>query len=108
MSDHVRAFGVERVYEPDDVIGHERRAVSGDARGLVAPAKATEVRRDDAKSPREGGDLLAPGARGLGEAMKQEDERALSLHHAMEMNGVDPDFALDRAMLARPMPEGWA
>ncbi len=36
--------------------------------------------------------------------MEQEDERALSFHHAVEPNAVHLNVALHRAMLARPMP----
>jgi hypothetical protein len=54
---------------------------------------------------RECGDLLAPGVGGLGKAVKQENERALTFHHAVKADAVDVQVALHRAMLARPMPE---
>ena len=37
--------------------------------------------------------------------MEQDDERALSFHHAVKADSADVDVALHSAMLARPMPE---
>jgi len=36
--------------------------------------------------------------------MKQEDERALSFHHAVKTDTVHVDIAVHLAMLARSMP----
>src|SRR5207247_9510019 len=62
------------------------------------------VRGADSEALRQRGHLFAPGMRRLGEAVKQEDERALSFHHAVETDAVDPDATLHAAMPACPMP----
>jgi hypothetical protein len=71
---------------------------------FVARAEASEVRRDDPKVRRQGGDLLSPGARCFGKPVEQDDERALSFHDAAEPDAVDLDVAVHPAMLACPMP----
>ena len=68
----------------------------------VIAAQSDKERRTEALRQR--GHLFAPGMRRLGEAVKQEDERALSFHHAVETDAVDPDVTLHATMLARPMP----
>jgi hypothetical protein len=75
---------------------------------LIVCAVATEVRGDDPEAFGEPWYLLAPRVRRLGKTVKQEDERALSFHYAVEADAVDLDVALHRAMLACPMPEGRA
>src|SRR5439155_8212777 len=101
----VGALGIERMYERDDVIGDDRGGIRGDSPRLVARAAAPQVGRDDPKALREAGDLLSPGARRLGKAVKQEDERALSFHHAVKTDAVDVHVPLHPGMLACPMPE---
>ena len=98
------AFGAELMDERGDVVGEDRRAVGVDSPWLLASAVTAEVGCDDPETLRERGYLLPPGVRCLGEPMKQEDERALSFHHAVETDAVDPDVTLHAAMLARPMP----
>ena len=92
------------MYERDDVVGHDRGGIRGDSPRLVARAEAPQVGRDDPEALREGGDLLSPGARRFGKAVKQEDERALPFHHAVKADAVDVHLPLHPGMLARPMP----
>jgi len=104
VADDVGPLRAERRYERRDVVGEDRCAIRGDALRLLALAVAPEVGRDNLETLGELGDLLAPGARGFGKAVEQDDERALSLQNAVEPDAVDGDVALHPAMLACPMP----
>lgn len=104
MSNDVRALRVERMDKRHDVFGDDRCAIRGDSSRLVARPEAAEVGRDHPETTRKLGYLLAPGARCLGKAVKQEDELALSFHHAVKADTVDLDIAVHRVMLARSMP----
>src|SRR2546422_7847288 len=104
VPDDVGALSVERMYEPDDVVGEHRRAIGVDAFRLLAPAVSPEVGRDNLETLRQLGYLLPPGARGFGKAVEQEGERALSFHHAVEPDAVHGEVALHPAMLACAMP----
>ena len=75
VSDDGRALAAERLDQPGRVVAERSQVVRAARLGAVV---AAHVRRDRAVAGRrERGQLMAPRARELGEAVQEQDERAV-------------------------------
>jgi hypothetical protein len=75
----------------DDILGDDGDAIVGDAARLGRVAVAAQVGRDRAEAGiREGGELPPPRRARFGEAVEEDDQRAVPLRIELQLRRVSP------------------
>jgi hypothetical protein len=101
VTDHVSPFDLQRVEDRHDVRNAVPDRVLVYRLWLIGLAEAAQVRRDDAEARLdERRHLVAPEARGVGEAVQQHDGRAFALVGDRQRDAIACD-APHRAELER-------